>query len=246
MPRWKAAADVALAVALVLAARYLGPPLAASFNHCLQHSAVPAAYSGKGLCQIVLTKAYAYAQFSSFSLRLGTLRRHCLHASLCAPDLRFWAEQHSAAMLFIDGSQAFDSVPLPMIWGLGASEDDAGGLHALQRRGYSVHQVAGLLDHLEKHPATLGKLGVPNVVMDLLCLWGTATWMIAVDTSREAILPPTGVPQGHNLSALLFDLFYADLTQDIDGLLAIAGQCWQLLTSDSRLPLLAETDVDVL
>eukprot|EP00971_Amphidinium_carterae_P104702 2073615-Amphidinium_carterae.2 len=57
----------------------------------------------------------------------------------------------------------------------------------------------------------------------------------------EAVLPPTGVPQGHNLSALLFDFFYSDLMRDLDALLVNEGLCLQLPLPDGCIPVVSSS-----
>eukprot|EP00971_Amphidinium_carterae_P345621 6486683-Amphidinium_carterae.3 len=110
------------------------------------------------------------------------------------------------------------------------------------QRGYTQERAEALLVFLQSHPVILDKLHIPRVVIDLLRAWGSATWMITGDHCEEAVLPHTGVPQGHNLSALLFDLFYSDLMVDLDHMLADADLTFHLAVPASRIPLVSADD----
>eukprot|EP00971_Amphidinium_carterae_P243653 4839036-Amphidinium_carterae.2 len=167
---------------------------------------------------------------------------HCgvVFPQVCVQHIAAYAREHicSSATLFVDVVQAFDAVALPIIWGTTSSGPVA--QRDLQQKGYHEDKAVKLLEFLQCHPGIMDKLGVPRVVIDLLRAWGSYTWMITGDSSERAVHPHTGVPQGHNLSALLFDLFYSDLMIELDKELSDHDLCVNLLVPVGRTPVTSE------
>eukprot|EP00971_Amphidinium_carterae_P083887 1660065-Amphidinium_carterae.2 len=265
MPSWRATADAAPAIAVVSASPLLAAPLAELYNECLRTSTVLASYGGARLVPVWKKKGSAFdpAAYRPIALMLFEAK---VFARICLQKLLPLLEHHhsqygsgpssgvtfpqayvqqfaafarsekcSSATLFVDVMQAFDAVPLQMIWGTQLPDDEEA--RCLVHRGYTPERAEALLLFLQQHPAVLDKLRVPRVVIDLLRAWGSATWMVTGDHCEDAVFPHTGVPQGHNLSALLFDLFYSDLMRDLDVLLAEADLCTEFAVPEGRLPL---------
>eukprot|EP00971_Amphidinium_carterae_P333493 6468273-Amphidinium_carterae.1 len=138
-----------------------------------------------------------------------------------------WARESyfPSATIFVDIKAAFDSVPRPLLWG---PAGQLGEGQEFEAQGFDHRTALALAAHLHQHPNILTKVGVPQSILPLLRSWGSATWMVTDDDADESIRSCTGVPQGHNLSALLFDIFFADLMIDADALYQDSGICQQL------------------
>eukprot|EP00971_Amphidinium_carterae_P335658 6471629-Amphidinium_carterae.5 len=262
MQKWKATADKVPASALIAIAPLLAKPLCSLFNSCLRRGAVPMAYAGARLVPVYKKKGPTMSCSSFRPVALMMLEAKLL-ARLCLQKLTSRLQYHSmqfgsgykcgvcypqvivqqfaalarasnvpSATIFVDIKSAFDAVPLPFLWGAAEPsrpEDEFVG------QGFSQQTAAALVAHLSLHPCILDKVGVPQSILPLLRSWGNATWLItSEDDDDRAIKPCTGVPQGHNLSALLFDIFFADIMKDADVLLQGAHICLELPSPQYR------------
>eukprot|EP00971_Amphidinium_carterae_P116505 2307829-Amphidinium_carterae.1 len=124
------------------------------------------------------------------------------------------SSRSASASLFVDVSAAFDSVPHPVLWGAGANWD--GTSTSIERSGYSSVSAEALVLFLHQHPSLLTKVGIPPSLVELLRMWGSSSWLVSDPEQSSAWRPHTGVPQGHNLAALIFDLFYSAVMAEID------------------------------
>eukprot|EP00971_Amphidinium_carterae_P132415 2622705-Amphidinium_carterae.2 len=131
-----------------------------------------------------------------------------------------------SATVFFDIVAAFDAVPLPLLWGSDAAPTEQ--YDEFHRRGFDQRAAAAMAQHLHAHPCILQKVGLPESFLPLLRSWGSSTWLVTEESQVEGLSPHTGVPQGHNLSALLFDVFFADIMQDADKRFSEANLCLEL------------------
>eukprot|EP00971_Amphidinium_carterae_P201853 4005205-Amphidinium_carterae.2 len=263
MPVKRATADVIPAAAYTALAVKLGPPLCALFNLCLSQCQVPLAYAGARVVPVWKKKGSAlhcasYRPISLLTLEAKLFAKLCLRkleARLCYHQAQFgtghrsgieypqvtviqmaaWAlaERVPSATLFVDVRAAFDSVAHPILWGLGAHCPDVA--NSLIEAGYAEQQAHSLAAFLHTHPTLLSRVGIPPMVVELLRQWGSSTWLVSASSSESAWRPHTGVPQGHNLAALVFDLFYAEILTEIDRKLLHAGIGLELPRCSGRL-----------
>eukprot|EP00971_Amphidinium_carterae_P165650 3283655-Amphidinium_carterae.1 len=263
MPANKATADAIPAAALTAVADVLGPPLCSLYNRCLQTGDVPLAYSGARIVPVWkrkgLTKSCkGYRPVSLLTLESKLLAKLCLrklegcldyHRSQfgtghkCGVEFPQIAVSQVAALalgsdaasatIFVDVVAAFDSVAQPLVWGLGPQWD--GGTSTLEQRGHSLSMALSLAAYLHSYPAILARVGIPYAVVDLLRVWGSSNWAVTDSNQKSALRSSCGVQQGHNLAALIFDIFYSNLMSDIDRLLQQAGIVVSLPLVSSRL-----------
>eukprot|EP00971_Amphidinium_carterae_P089072 1762831-Amphidinium_carterae.3 len=171
MPRWRATADAAPAA-------QLGPPMAALFNECVREAAVPCSYGGARLVPVwkkkgsshecasyrpvalLLLEAKVFARLCLQRL-LPLLTFHCsqfgsgsacgvIFPQIIAQQVAAFAKEEkcSSATLFVDVVQAFDAVPLPLLWGT-SQEGEAAAAADLCEKGYSEDCAARLISHLQ-------------------------------------------------------------------------------------------------
>eukprot|EP00971_Amphidinium_carterae_P343866 6483898-Amphidinium_carterae.2 len=263
MPANKATADAIPAAALTAVADVLGPPLCSLYNQCLKTGDVPIAYSGARIVPVWKRKGLArsckgYRPVSLLTLEAKLLAKLCLrklesrldyHRSQfgtghkCGVEFPQIAVSQIAALaldsgaasatIFVDVVAAFDSVAQPLVWGLGPQWD--GGTSTLEQRGHSPSMALSLAAYLHSYPAILARVGIPYAVVDLLRVWGSASWAVTDSSQKAALRSCCGVPQGHNLAALIFDIFYSNLMSDIDRLLQQTGIVVCLPVVSSRL-----------
>eukprot|EP00971_Amphidinium_carterae_P102720 2033197-Amphidinium_carterae.2 len=263
MPANKATADAIPAAALTSVADVLGPPLCSLYNRCIESGNVPLAYSGPRIVPVWKRKGLARSCKGDRPVSLLTLESKLL-AKLCLRKLEGCLDYHrsqfgtghkcgvefpqiavsqiaaialgsgaASATIFVDVVAAFDSVSQPLVWGLGAQWD--GSASSLEQRGHPPSIALSLAAYLHSYPAILARVGIPYAVVELLRVWGSASWAVTENGQSSAIRSCCGVPQGHNLAALVFDIFYNNLMSDIDRLLQQAGIVVSLPIASSRL-----------
>eukprot|EP00971_Amphidinium_carterae_P283428 5626471-Amphidinium_carterae.2 len=269
-PQWKATADAAPAAALVAIANKLAEPLCALYNTCMRERTVPVAYSGARIAPVWKRKGSefhceAFRPVALLTLEAKILAKLCLDR--LAPRLSYHCSQYgsgacpgvfypqisviqaaahakqsglASATVFVDVIGAFDSVPLPMLWSgsCGGTVEDKSA--SFQQLGYSQPTAESMATFLQSHPCILEKIGVPHAVIALLRNWGSHTWLVTDAESDTAAHPHTGVLQGQNLAGLLFDLFYADLMEDVNCRLAAEGLGISLPLPSNRSLVVAE------
>eukprot|EP00971_Amphidinium_carterae_P325897 6456441-Amphidinium_carterae.1 len=252
MPSRKATADRIPAAAFTLMAEQLGPPLCQLYNDCLRGGNVPLAYAGARVVPIYKRKGAAqqtknYRPVSLLALESKLLAKLCLrklesrlryhksqygsgfHCGIEFPQLSVTqvaalaaARGAASCTLFVDVVAAFDSVAQPMVWGLDPVWD--GTPEWLERDGRSAQfALSSMAAFLHSHPTILAQVGLPASIVELLRVWGSSTWIVTEDGQDDALQPTSGVPQGHNLAALIFDIFYSDIMVAIDRELVNAG-----------------------
>eukprot|EP00971_Amphidinium_carterae_P102402 2027360-Amphidinium_carterae.1 len=273
MPTRRATADLVPATAFTELAALLGPPLAELFNLCVRQCNIPLAYAGARLVPIWKRKGGALQQSSYRPVALLPLESK-LFARLCLRKLESRLAYHSSqfgtgvrcgiefpqvtivqiaalglsqqvptATLFVDVTAAFDSVIQPILWGLGPSW--CGSEQTLVDQGHDVITATSVAAFLHSHPTMLSRIGIPPSIVELLRMWGTNSWMLASAEQPSAWRPLAGVPQGHNLAALVFDIFYSEVMQEIDRQL-LSSHCGILLpmvAGRSLQPMRAASDV---
>eukprot|EP00971_Amphidinium_carterae_P087577 1732841-Amphidinium_carterae.1 len=273
MPTRRATADVVPSRAYTAVADMLHAPLCALFNKCLRKGDVPLAYAGARVVPVWKKKGSAfdraaYRPVSLLTLEAKLLAKMCLrmlesklafHHSQYGTGCRCGIEYHpqasviqlaalarasrfASATLFVDVKAAFDSVAHPIVWGMGSQWN--GSAAQIEESGYSASSSVALAAFLHAHPAILARVGIPLSVVDILRVWGSSVWMVAEAGQSSAWRPHTGVPQGHNLAALIFDIFYSEIMQEVDRRLLAANVCVLLPRCEGR-SLAVRTSQDV-
>eukprot|EP00971_Amphidinium_carterae_P012787 252196-Amphidinium_carterae.1 len=103
---------------------------------------------------------------------------------------------------------------------MGAAWD--GCYDQIERAGYSSSPALALAAFLHAHPSIPARVGIPSAIVDLLRMWVFSTWIVSEAGQSFAWRPHTGVPQGHNLAALVFRIFYLEIMQEVDRRLLVA------------------------
>eukprot|EP00971_Amphidinium_carterae_P283387 5626062-Amphidinium_carterae.1 len=116
--------------------------------------------------------------------------------------------------LFVDICAAFDKVLKPLLWGCPTTRCTEG---ELEKFGYSQDQSGLVLRFLSEHPAVLAACGLPAGLLAVLRVWGDHAWFVTGDTEGNPDAGQTllGVRQGDNISALVFDVFYGHILDQL-------------------------------
>eukprot|EP00971_Amphidinium_carterae_P352011 6492384-Amphidinium_carterae.14 len=204
----------------------LRPPLEKLFNQFAATCSVPRSYSGARVVPVWKRKGSPLHFVQELAVpRHAVWQRspvwHCVSAGADASALARERNQPSAS-LFIDVTAAFDSVPLPLVWGAGP--ELSGDSEHFVKMGYSYVTAESMALFLHCHPCVLSQVGLPAAVVDLLRSWGPASWLVTAHDQSDALSAHSGV-QGHNLAALIFDILYSELLVAVDRDLIAAGIC---------------------
>eukprot|EP00971_Amphidinium_carterae_P342965 6482459-Amphidinium_carterae.2 len=164
------------------------------------------------LSQLTLRLKHHSAQFGS-GHSTGTLFPQVVVRQLSAAA-------HTAglasATLFVDICAAFDKVLKPLLWGSSSLDATAPDFEAL---GHTASQSQMLYEYLASHPSVLAMCGLPASIISVLRVWGTNAWFCTQISSNcevdTACRTTSGVRQGDNISAIVFDIFYGVIIDEL-------------------------------
>eukprot|EP00971_Amphidinium_carterae_P000546 11051-Amphidinium_carterae.1 len=164
------------------------------------------------LAQLTSRLKHHAAQFGS-GHSAGTLCPQVIVRQLAAAA---HSAELASATLFVDICAAFDKVLKPLLWGTNAAYATA---ENFERMGHTGEQSQMIFEFLATHPSILSMCGLPVSLISVLRVWGANAWFCTqadpTGCPSRACRTTSGVRQGDNISAIIFDIFYGVVVDEL-------------------------------